>query len=168
MADAIKAERLVLRPLERADGDVVIAGLNDFEVVKWLANPPYPFAERDLRLTKEDGLSRWPDLAGISRAGDLIGVISGQPHLGFWLLRKHWGQGFATEAARAMIARIFNETDAATIASGYFEGNHASARVLEKLGFTEVARAPHSCVSRDALLPHVSLELSRQVWEVQP
>ena len=165
MADAIITRRLVLRPLERADGDVVVAALNDFEIVKWLANPPYPFSEKNLRLTNEDGSSRWPDLAAITHDRKMIGMISGLPHLGFWLLRECWGQGFATEAARAMTARIFADTDAQKIASGYFEGNRASANVLGKLGFREVARAPHLCVSRNAHLPHVSLELVRRDWE---
>lgn len=167
MADAITTERLVIRPFEAADGDVVIAGLDDFDIVRWLATPPYPFTARDLRLTNDDGSSRWPELGAISRDGEMIGVISGQPHLGFWLLREWWGQGFATEAARAMADRIFTATDVQKIASGYFEGNLASQNVLGKVGFRETAWAPHFCRARGKELPHVALELTRQDWEAR-
>lgn len=165
MTQVIKTERLVLRPPVDADGAVVIAGLNDFEVVKWLARPPYPFTSADLRLRNEDGSSRWPDLAAIEYEGEMIGLVSGIPHLGFWLLRRAWGQGFATETARGMIELCFRDPECLELNSGYFEGNAASAQVLAKLGFIETGRGAELCRARSEELPHVNLSLTRQRWE---
>ena len=165
MADVITTKRLVLRSARAADGDVVIAGLNDYEVVKWLARPPYPFTRADLRLTNDDGSTRWPDMAVIDCDGSMIGMISGVPHLGFWLLQRAWGQGYATEAGRGMIDRVFTTRDVDALDSGYFEGNAGSAKVLAKLGFRETGRGMKMCVARKRELPHVELSLTREDWE---
>ena len=78
-------------------------------------------------------------------AGDVIGycglVDSGRgpgedPELAYELLRHVWGQGYATEASRAVLdwARSSgHERVSATV----WDWNTASRRVLEKLGFTE-------------------------------
>lgn len=81
-------------------------------------------------------------------AGDVIGYCGlvdsgrgpeGEPELAFELLRRCWGQGYATEAALAVLEWARS--------SGYerlwatvWEWNVASRRVLAKLGFTETGR----------------------------
>lgn len=166
MTDMMTTDRLVLRPYRDADADVLMTGFNDFSVVKWLANPPYPFTRADVRLQRDDGSSRWPDVAAISYLGDMVGSISRQPHFGFWLLREVWGLGLATEAGRAMIDDVFKSTDTTALSSGYFEGNRASARVLEKLGFREVERGRRLCRPQDKDLPYVGLMLTRRDWKI--
>ena len=64
-----------------------------------------------------------------------------------------------------MIERVFRNTDANSILSGYFEGNPASRRVLEKLGFQEVDRYPYYCTAREHDMPNVDMRLYREVWE---
>lgn len=166
MLDTIKTQRLILRPYRDADGDVLMEGFNDFEVVKWLSRPPFPFRRQDIRLRNDDGTSRWPNVAAIDYGGAMIGSISRTPHFGFWLLRAFWGLGFASEAGRAMIRDFFQTTDQTELASGYFEGNHASARVLAKLGFRETERGLHHCQPQQKELPFVGLQLTRRDWEV--
>ncbi|MEM7598184.1 MAG: GNAT family N-acetyltransferase [Pseudomonadota bacterium] len=168
MQDMITTQRLVLRPYRAADAEVLLAGFNDFAVVKWLANPPYPFKRTDVRLTRADGSSRWPDVGAIDHDGQMIGSISRVPHFGFWILRAFWGRGFATEAGRAMIADVFRTTPQIELASGYFEGNAASAHVLTKLGFREVKRAVQRCQPQQKDLPFVGLTLNRHDWETAP
>lgn len=168
MQDMITTERLVLRPPLDADGPVVIAGFNDYDVVKWLARPPYPFRESDWKLRREDGSSRWPDLAVIEHERHMIGMVSGIPHLGFWILQRAWGQGFATEAARAMVRFVFANTDVDHIKSGYFDGNAGSNRVLTKLGFRHVKQDTHWCEARRQDLVHHNMQLNRSDWEAAP
>lgn len=55
--------------------------------------------------------------------------------LGFWLGKPYWGNGYIKEASSALIEYGFNELDATLIYCGYYEGNHNSKRVQEKLGF---------------------------------
>lgn len=55
--------------------------------------------------------------------------------LGFHLRPEHWGQGYATEAARAVIDHAFDTLHARALFAGHHPGNVASRRLLEKLGF---------------------------------
>ncbi len=80
--------------------------------------------------------------------GDVIGYCglvdseagpASEPELAFELLRRVWGQGYATEAASAVLdwARASGrERLWATV----WDWNTASRRVLAKLGFTETGR----------------------------
>jgi [ribosomal protein S5]-alanine N-acetyltransferase len=57
--------------------------------------------------------------------------------LGYDLARRWWGQGLAPEAAAAVVAYGFAVMGLHRIEAGALPGNHASVRVLEKLGFRE-------------------------------
>lgn len=52
------------------------------------------------------------------------------------LLPEHWGQGYATEAARALVAFGFDRLRLHRLEAGAATENHASVRVLEKIGMT--------------------------------
>lgn len=54
--------------------------------------------------------------------------------IGYWIGTPYWGNGYATEAGRAIIDRA-RELGVQTIILKYFDGNDASRRVSEKLGF---------------------------------
>ena len=54
--------------------------------------------------------------------------------IGYWIGASYWGNGYATEAGRAIIERA-RELGVSTIILKYFDGNDASRRVSEKLGF---------------------------------
>lgn len=153
MTQSIKTQRLILRPFGVPDGDAVVAVLGQFEVTKWLARVPHPFTHDDLRLLNEDGSDRWPELMAVTLNDEVIGGISSVDHLGFWLSPNHWGRGYATEAARAVLDHAFNVRGLTNIVSGHFHGNVASANVLGKLGFKVtgedmlflIARAVSNC-----------------------
>jgi [ribosomal protein S5]-alanine N-acetyltransferase len=55
--------------------------------------------------------------------------------LGFYLRPEHWGAGFATSAARSVIAHAFGPLDALALFAGHHPDNAASRRTLERLGF---------------------------------
>ena len=76
--------------------------------------------------------------------------------LGYRYCRDAWGQGYATEAAAAVIAEIYRKTEMDRILACVHPQNSASIRVLEKLGFA----CSHSRFSRPAglELPVYSLE----------
>lgn len=56
--------------------------------------------------------------------------------LGYSLARKHWGKGYATEAARSVISWGFGDLDLDKIYAHADAGNQRSWRVMEKLGMT--------------------------------
>ena len=55
--------------------------------------------------------------------------------LGFWLGVEHWGRGFGTEAARAVIDYFFETFDHDRLSAGARVANPRSRKVLEKCGF---------------------------------
>jgi ribosomal-protein-alanine N-acetyltransferase len=55
--------------------------------------------------------------------------------LGFVIGRVHWGQGIATDAARAVVRFAFETLGLAEIRAELLQSNLASRRVLEKAGF---------------------------------
>ena len=91
----LRTERLWLRPRTPEDNPAVIAGLNDWEVVRHLTVVPYPYTEAHAR----EWLSR-PPLDAIGQAlfaidlpgHGLIGIVSLDDHLGYWLARPITGR----------------------------------------------------------------------------
>lgn len=57
------------------------------------------------------------------------------PEIGFMIVKDHWGKGFASEAAQALIDFGMNDLKYTGIAAVTDHDNKASIHVLEKLGF---------------------------------
>ena len=57
------------------------------------------------------------------------------PEIGYWLGVPYWGQGYATEAVRALIDHAFGDLGHQALQAGARVSNPASRRVLEKCGF---------------------------------
>ena len=94
-----------------------------------------------------------------------IGLASTDCELGYWIGAPYWGNGYCTEAARALIGRGFEDLAMHRIFCGYFEGNEPSRRVQEKCGFV----AHH--VERDVMWQELGVKktqyvtcLSKQDW----
>jgi RimJ/RimL family protein N-acetyltransferase len=71
--------------------------------------------------------------AGLTLRGD---VYRRSAEIGYWLGRAHWGRGIATEVVCALTGWAFDSFDLCRIDATVFEWNPASARVLEKAGYT--------------------------------
>ena len=148
-----RSQRLLLRPPWPEDWNQVLGGIADEGVVRNLARAPWPYRPEDARdFVSRVVEPRFPRFL-IARADDaaLIGCIGIDPagrdvELGYWIARDHWGQGYATEAGRAVlgIARMLGHCK---IVASHFLDNPASGRVLRKLGFaaTGTIRPRHSC-----------------------
>ncbi|MBW6506747.1 MAG: GNAT family N-acetyltransferase [Rhodobacteraceae bacterium] len=162
MRETIRTERLTLRPLRRADERAWLAAFNDFSHVQWLSAPPFPYTPADFAAFLAEAPAR--ALWVIEDAQGLCGSVALNPHLGYWVLPRAQGRGYATEAARAVLAAHFAHPESGPVKSGYFEGNIASARVLTRLGFAEIARGPEPCRPRGRDLAHVTMTLHRTSW----
>lgn len=55
---------------------------------------------------------------------------------GYWVAKDFLGKGYATEATNAMIRYAFGALKARAVTINYYEGNHKSANVIRKMGFT--------------------------------
>ena len=67
------------------------------------------------------------------------GVTAGRAELGYWIGEAFHGNGYATEAARAVLAATFSGWKVSTVESGAQAGNEASFVVMRKLGMTPAA-----------------------------
>ena len=102
------------------------------------------FDERWITRVKQE--SHWPDSDRIN--GDFVVRtaldLTDEPDVyetGYWVAPKYAGQGMATEAANAAIRYAFGHLGAKAISIGYFDGNEASRRIVEKLGFQKLGVA---------------------------
>jgi len=57
--------------------------------------------------------------------------------LGYWIGRPWWGNGFATEAARAVVGQAFAGLGLARVFAHHFVSNPASGRVMQKIGMRQ-------------------------------
>jgi len=109
--------------------------------------------ELEIRREREHGVQYWP-IFGRSD-GAHVGCCGLRPYqpdvyeLGFHLRPEAWGAGYATEAARAVIAHAFDERGAARLIAGHHPDNDASRRTLEKLGFTFTHRQLYEPTGRE-------------------
>jgi RimJ/RimL family protein N-acetyltransferase len=60
--------------------------------------------------------------------------------LGYRLRQTAWGKGYATEGARALIRKGFTELETQRVVASALAANHASIRVMEKVGLTFAKR----------------------------
>ena len=137
----LKTERLTLRAPRQADAKAIASLVNDRRIAANTARIPHPYGLDDAKqflaaVNKRDGELCF----AIALDGALIGMCGidpcrDEPELGYWLGVAHWGRGFATEAARAVIDYAFGDLEYETLQSGARVSNPASRRVLEKCGF---------------------------------
>jgi len=135
-----RSERLFLRPAFPEDGEAILASIGDAGIVRNLASAPWPYGITDARsfaaMPQDQRLPHFlvtlPGTGIIGSAG--LCAHEGQAEIGYWIARPHWGQGYAPEAARAVIdiARTIGHS---SLVASHFLDNPASGRVLEKLGF---------------------------------
>lgn len=121
--------------------------LCDAKTMRWY---PEPFTREQVREWIERQMGRYPSGSGLlgmveKQSGRLIGdcgtvwqEISGRAELevGYHVNRERWNQGFATEAARAVIDHAFEAPEIHHIVSMIRPENLQSRRVAEKNGLT--------------------------------
>ncbi|WP_089938503.1 GNAT family N-acetyltransferase [Candidatus Entotheonella palauensis] len=150
MMDRVETERLYLRRFEDTDRDAYYLGIYaDPEVMKTLpAGQPIARGDFEARVTglmvdhwREHGFGPWvvvhkADEALIGHCGLKYWPDSPDVEVFYALAKPYWGQGLATEGARASLCYGFELLGLDYIIAGAFVDNVASRRVLEKIGMT--------------------------------
>jgi RimJ/RimL family protein N-acetyltransferase len=178
----LEAKRLWLRWPRVQDAAAIARLAGDKEVADMVGILPHPFpsgeAEKlvfEARKANAIGSQIKLAIADKRRPDVFMGIIGSRilpttakghsrASFGYWLGSPYWGQGFATEAAHALIDAIFSYTDVTELESSIRVINPASRRVAEKCGFQFVgsdmwdAPALKSRVAVDKFL------LSRSTW----
>ncbi len=161
----LRTARLCLRQPVSADAPTLAAAIGNYDVARWLGRVPYPYDVGDAdRFIEASGAGRdWIIFLG----GELVGGISLDFELGYWVARPAWGQGIATEACDAVVDAHFASSGRDVLNSGHFEDNERSARVLIKQGFRYVGNTTVSARALSQTVRSRSMELSREDWQVR-
>lgn len=120
-----------------------------WEVAQWLSRVPHPYPDggaADFLQHTRSGFEAGNQLTWVvsdRQNGNLHGIIGlryegeveGAWELGYWYAPDAWGRGIASEAAFHVLAFAFDFMEVACVSSGVLHTNHASKRVLEKVGF---------------------------------
>ena len=153
----LKTERLLLREVDPADARDLLVFRGDPKVQRFNSRPITDISEI---LTVIDTLRKWY-LAqksihwGVTRHDDqrVIGLFSlhglnrfhQRGAIGYDLAREFWGQGIASEAARAVVGFAFEHLSLNRLEAVTISDNYRSVDLLERLGFKhEGTRREHS------------------------
>lgn len=82
--------------------------------------------------------------------------------IGYWLAQPYWGRGIATRAVEAMTDYAFATYPIVRIYANVFEGNVASARVLEKVGYELEGRLRRSVYKNGVMLDQLVYAMIRE------
>lgn len=142
--ETFKTARLSLRPLGVADASNIFAYASDAEATRFMIFARHrAVAEAETYARRcaqcwQDG-SAFPWAIVIGESGLFAGAIElrikpPKADFGYILCRAHWGRGFATEAASAVVAWGMAQPAIYRVWATCHPDNIASARVLEKSG----------------------------------
>lgn len=148
-AAVLETPRLVLRLAGRADQADIQRWAADERVARYTARIPHPYPD-DAAATFLDellpGQDAGEDYVFVARRrddGGFVGMIGVHrdddgrtAEFGYWLAVPYWGQGYATEAGRAVVAFALGGLGLDRLEADVQLGNPASMRVLAKLGFS--------------------------------
>lgn len=144
----IITKRLKLREITQQDFQAVHEYASDLETVKYMPFGPnteeetQEFINRNLKRQQEEprtdygfGIILKTENRFIGACG-IHGVTEIQASIGYILNRRYWVHGYATEAARALVDYLFGELGVHRVFVSCDPENHASIRVLEKVGMS--------------------------------
>jgi RimJ/RimL family protein N-acetyltransferase len=173
----IETARLVLRPPRPGDCAAMAGLANDPAVAGMTGRLPYPYREADAAafIARQEVARRsGQELALVIERkldGALVGCVgltfTGRTGaaIGYWLGQCYWGEGIATEAARAVIDHGFQRLGLELLTGECRVINEASRRVLEKSGLHYINSGLSPAPARGGALPVDRFELVRRHWE---
>jgi RimJ/RimL family protein N-acetyltransferase len=142
-----------MRSLRHDDLGGLVTLINNWEVARWVSSVPHPYTEVDgqewiARVRQDHSTGRPRRFAVALRDTDrLIGGVgldgstgdeSEEPALGYWLGQPHWGNGYAREAAAAIIDYGLRTLGMETIRAYTDPNNLTSQKVLLRCGLEKV------------------------------
>ncbi|GAA3645044.1 GNAT family N-acetyltransferase [Flavivirga jejuensis] len=152
MQFSIETERLILRELRMSDLDGMFELDSDPEVHRYLGNKPVKIKEESQKIIEsvisqynQHNIGRWAAIEKSS--GDFIGwsglklntedTMNGYSNfidIGYRLIPRYWGKGYATESSFAALNYAFNSMKLKTVYGITEKENQASHNILLKVG----------------------------------
>ena len=149
------SERLLFRLYTQEDFDFLYGMLSDPEMVRYIGNGDtrdpkgtQAFLEwiySHYEMNKEYGLKvivRKDDHVPVGHAGIVPQKVNGKDELevGYWIAREYWGNGYASESAKALLHRGISQLGLDRLISLIQEGNGASRKIANKNGMRAEAK----------------------------
>lgn len=179
----LETERLILRPCQESDRDLFYEVSSDPRVLVFF---PFKRSREDSDMIfdmlrqapPDDGLEfivieqrdggNAIGFTGLSRPRLAPFLSAHAVEIGWRLSARHWGKGFATEAARALVAHGFETLELAEIVSFSVEGNDRSEAVMRRIGMLRDASSdfdhPDIPDSHPQLKRHIVYRLGAVEW----
>jgi RimJ/RimL family protein N-acetyltransferase len=167
----LETERLMLRRPTLADVKAIARLANDRRIALQTRRLPHPYTQdHAIAFIRGTANEQRATVFLIENNHAPIGVAGidwrdpEAPELGYWLGVEHWGQGFGTEAARAVIDYTFEEFEVEHLISGARVTNPSSRNILEKCGFQWSGVELHRFEALGSSTPVDCFRLARSVW----
>lgn len=156
----VETKRLILRELIPSDDIGMFELDSDKEVHKFLGNNPIQHIEQSRQIIElvrqqyvANGIGRWAIIekssnnflgwTGLKLVKEEINNHSYFYDLGYRLLKKHWGKGFATESAKAALDYRFDKLKLLEVYGSADRNNTASRNILLKVGLKYIETYNH-------------------------
>ena len=147
----LDTDRLRLREYTENDWQAVLAYQRNPRYLRFYAwedrteDDVRQFVQGFIDARREQPRKKFAFAVTLKATGQLIGncnIRQNKPEdrvaeIGYEIAPMHWGNGYATEAARAILAFGFDELKLHRLAAWCIAENTASARVLEKIGMRQ-------------------------------
>jgi [ribosomal protein S5]-alanine N-acetyltransferase len=143
----IETDRLLLRLFKKSDAKDVSILCNNYNLYKNTLYLPYPYSIEDALSWIKNHLdnfnnNRLYEFAITDKVtGKLYGAIAlsnnqnfNNGEIAYWIGEEYWGNGYATEASKAILEFAFIEKQYHKVFARYFNSNPASGRVIQKIG----------------------------------
>lgn len=175
----LETERLILRPWREDDAESLYQYASDPDIgypAGWGAHTSVENSREIIRSVLSAPETYAVCLKEDDRAIGSVGLKMGDAtdmtdredecELGYWIGKPFWGRGMIPEAAGELLRHAFEKLGMRAVFCGYYEGNHKSRRVQDKLGFvyqhkTEGLEVP---LLNEIRTGHLML-LTRERWE---
>jgi RimJ/RimL family protein N-acetyltransferase len=148
-----ETDRFILREITMDDMDPFFEMDSDPEVHRYLGTQPIQNKNQVADMIKyirqqyiDNGIGRWAIVekstnqfigwTGLKLVKDIMNNQTNYYDLGYRLIRKYWGQGYATETARPTLSYGFDTLNLNEIVATVNCENAASNAIVDKLGFT--------------------------------
>ena len=175
----LRTDRLILRPLRETDAEALFGIFSDERVMRYWSTPPWTSREpaqdmiaTDMAHTTRDHLRLGIELV---ESGLVLGTCSlfsinsacRRAEVGYGLGSFAWGQGYMHEALQALLDFGFGELDLNRVEADIDPRNSASARTLERLGFTQEGYLRERWIVAGEISDTALYGLLRREWREQ-
>jgi [ribosomal protein S5]-alanine N-acetyltransferase len=176
----LTTSRLILRPYALEDAAAVQRIVSKREVAATTLTIPHPYPEGGGEEWIKSILPKWAEGSAavfaitLTPSGELIGTIDlrikpehRHAEMGYVIARKHWGNGYATEAASAMLRFGFRKLNLNRIFAHHMTINPASGVVMRRAGMRYEGTMRQHVVKWDKPRDIAIYGVTRVEWDAQ-